>query len=129
MIHSPNSIKQKYSGEQNRNYGKGFSMANTRQHKRYQTHREAHYFLHHTQERGRQCTIINVSRKGMGIIFHTDETLHPGETIRLEVPVRTAFESISVSGMVKWVDKIDSDFIGGIELTKELNDVKFSKLC
>ena len=104
-------------------------MNNTRQHKRFQTQREAHFFLHHTQEQGRECTIINVSRKGMGIIFHTDETLHPGAIIRLEVPVTTAFDAISVSGMLKWIDRIDSDFIGGIELSKELNDVKFSKLC
>ena len=104
-------------------------MTTIRQHKRYQTHREAHYFLHHTKENGRQCTIINVSRKGMGIIFPTDETLYPGATIRLEVPVTTTFESISVSGMLKWIDRMDADCIGGIELTKELNDVKFSKLC
>jgi len=104
-------------------------MKNTRQHKRYATQREAYYFLQHTQEPGRECTIINVSRKGMGVLFHTNEAIHPGSSIRLEVPVRTAFESISVSGMLKWLDKIDRDLIGGIELTKELNDVKFSKLC
>ena len=85
--------------------------------------------MHHTQEQGRECTIINVSRKGMGKIFHTDETLQPGSTIRLEVPVKTAFESISVSGMLKCVDKIDADCLGGVELTRELNDVIFSKLC
>ena len=104
-------------------------MSSTRRYKRYQTQREAHFFLHHAQEQGRDCTIINVSRKGVGIIFHTDETLQPGSTIRLEVPVTTAFESISVSGLLKWVDKMDADCIGGIELTKELNDVIFSKLC
>ena len=104
-------------------------MNNTRQHKRYSTQREAYYFLQHTQEPGRKCTIINVSRKGMGVTFHTDETIHPGSPIRLEVPVTTAFESISVSGMLNWLDKMDVDLIGGIELNKELNDVRFSKLC
>ena len=104
-------------------------MENTRRYERYPTQRQARFFLKDNAGEGHKCTITTVSRKGMGIIFHTDETLHPGETIRLEVPVRTAFESISVSGMLKWVDKVDSDFIGGIELTKELNDVKFSKLC
>lgn len=104
-------------------------MENTRQYKRYPTRREAFYCLQQGMTTKQGCTIINVSRKGMGILFHTADHVSIGEAIRLEIPVATAFEWISVSGMVKWIERVESDVIGGIELQKELSDVKFSKLC
>ena len=104
-------------------------MENTRRFKRYPTHREARFFLKDNAGEGQKCTITTVSRKGMGILFHTDEKINVGTTIRFDVPVATSFEAISVRGMLKWLDKTEVDFIGGVELTKELSDVKFSKLC
>ena len=104
-------------------------MENTRQYKRYPTQREAFYCLQERMTEKQGCTIFNVSRKGMGIAFHTTDPISIGEPIRLEIPVATALECISVSGMVKWLDRVEFDVIGGIELNKELSDVKFSKLC
>ena len=104
-------------------------MENTRRFKRYPTQRKARFFLKDNAGVGQECTIITVSRKGMGILFHTDEKIYVGTTIRFDVPVATSFETISVRGMLKWFDKKDVDFIGGVELTQELSDVKFSKLC
>jgi hypothetical protein len=75
------------------------------------------------------CTFINISRKGMGVLFRRIDGIDIGATIRIEIPVSTALDSISVNGMVKWVDKNESAYVGGIELSKELSDVKFSKLC
>lgn len=108
---------------------KGGFMENRRQYARYPTHREAFYCLRETTAEKRGCTIINISRKGLGVLFHTDDVISSGVPIRIEIPVATAFESISVNGMVKWVDKTDSNYVGGIELNSELSDVKFSKLC
>ena len=104
-------------------------MENIRRFKRYPTQREARFFLRGDAGKGEECTIINVSRKGMGILFHTDKKINVGTTIRFDVPIATSFEAISVRGMLKWLDKTEADFIGGVELTQELSDVKFSKLC
>ena len=104
-------------------------MENTRRFKRYPTQREARFFLKDNSGEGKECTIITVSRKGMGILFHTDEKISVGTTIRFTVPVATSFEAISVRGVLKWFDKTEADCIGGVELTQELSDVKFSKLC
>jgi hypothetical protein len=104
-------------------------MKTTRRFKRYPTQREARFFLKENAGGGQECTIITVSRKGMGIIFHTDEKINVGTTIRFDVPVATSLETISVRGMLKWLDQTEVDFIGGVELTQELSDVKFSKLC
>jgi len=104
-------------------------MEYTRQYARYPTHREAFYCLYEKMAEKQECTIINISRKGMGVLFSRSDGIHTGVPIRIEIPVATALESISVNGMVKWVDKTESNYVGGIELSKELSDVKFSKLC
>ena len=100
----------------------------TRKYKRYPTQREGRYFLEGTTGDGQVCTIVNVSRKGMGIIFHTDEDMSVGTIIRVEVPITIPSESISVRGIVKWVDSMEIDIIGGIELTNELSDLQLSRL-
>jgi hypothetical protein len=104
-------------------------MEYTRQYVRYPTHREAFYCLHEKMTEKQKCTIINISRKGMGVLFRRIDGIDIGATIRIEIPVATALDSISVNGMVKWMDKNESTYVGGIELSKELSDVKFSKLC
>jgi hypothetical protein len=104
-------------------------METTRRFKRYPTQREARFFLKENAGGGQKCTITTVSRKGMGVLFHIDEKINVGTIIRFDVPVATSFEAISVRGMLKWLDKAEGDFIGGVELTQELSDVKFSKLC
>ena len=100
----------------------------TRKYKRYPTHREARYFFKGTTGDGQLCTIVNVSRKGMGIIFHTDEEMRVGAIIRVEVPCTQSSESISVRGTVKWVDRMEFDIIGGIELITELSDLQLFRL-
>lgn len=100
----------------------------TRKYTRFPTQREAHYFLADSNGHKQACTIVNISRKGMGIIFHTDVAIDMGTTIRVEVPVKGTSKSISTSGTLKWFDKMDIDIIGGIELITELTDVELAKL-
>ena len=103
-------------------------MNYTRKYKRYPTQREARYFLQNTIADGQVCTIVNVSRKGMGIIFHTDEEISVGTIIEIEVPITKPLESISVRGTLRWVDRMEIDIIGGLELMNELSDVHLYKL-
>ena len=100
----------------------------TRKYERYPTQREARYFLPGSNGHGQACTIVNISRKGMGLIFHTDGEIDMGTTIRVEVPVKGTSRTISTSGTLKWFDKMDIDIIGGIELINELTDVELAQL-
>ena len=100
----------------------------TRKYKRYPTQMEAHFYLADCNGNRQACTIVNISRKGMGIIFHTDTGLNVGTTIRVEVSMKGASNPISTSGTLKWFDKMDIDIIGGIELINELNDVQLAQL-
>ena len=103
-------------------------MKYTRKYKRYPTHREARYFFGDTTGDKQVCTIINVSRKGMGIIFHTDEKINIDTILIIEIPLTHSSESISVKGALRWVDRMEIDIIGGIELLNELSDVQLSRL-
>ena len=104
-------------------------MEYTRQYVRYPTQREAFYCMYEQMSHKHECTIINISRKGMGVVFNRRNGIQIGVPIRIEIPIATALESIIVSGMVKWIDDTESSCLGGIELSKELSDVKFSKQC
>ena len=103
-------------------------MQYTRQYKRYPTQMEAHFSLADSNGNRQACTIVNISRKGMGIIFHTDTEIDLGATIRVEVSIKGTSKSVSASGTLKWFDKMDIDVIGGIELINELSDVQLAKL-
>lgn len=95
---------------------------------RYSTQRQAQYFLNERKREGQECTIINVSRKGLGIRFDTHEEINVGSTIHLEIAVLASFGSINVKGLLKWIEKKGDILYGGIELSEILSDVKFSKL-
>ena len=104
-------------------------MENTRRFERFPTQREGQYFLVKEKEKGQNCTIIDVSRKGLGMIFHSNEEISVGTNIRLEIPDPITLDTIDVRGELRWSKEIGGEFIGGIELSRILSDLKFSKLA
>lgn len=104
-------------------------MEDRRESQRYPTQRRAYYFLQEGEGIGQECTIINVSRKGLGVLFHTSKQINVGAAIHLEVPDPRSLETINVRGELRWCKTIRNEFIGGIELIEILSDVKFSKLA
>jgi hypothetical protein len=62
------------------------------------------------------CTIINVSREGMGILFQTHKKIKVGSTIYLKMFVPAASEPINAKGILKWIKEEENSFIGGIAL-------------
>jgi len=103
-------------------------MEERRRFSRFPSQLKAQYFVQEKEGGRGKCTIINTSRKGMGIIFHTGEKISEGSTVHLEVFVPTELEPINVKGVLKWIVEGGNDFVGGVELTKILDDVKFAKL-
>ena len=91
-------------------------MRYIRKYERYPIQREARYFLDSTKESGEACTIVNICRKGMGIIFHTDVEIEVGANIWVDISIAGPSKALSVIGILKWLDKMDVDIIGGIGL-------------
>ena len=104
-------------------------MEDMRRFERFPTQRGGQYFLIKGKGKGQECTIIDVSRKGLGMIFHSNEEISVGTNIRLEIPDPITIDTIDVRGELRWSKNIGGEFIGGIELSRVLSDVKFSKLA
>jgi hypothetical protein len=89
-------------------------MDDIRKPQRYPTQRRAQYFLEEVNGNGQECTIINASRKGLGMLFNTSEEIDVGTFIHLEVPDSNSLETINVRGELKWCKTTESALIGGI---------------
>jgi hypothetical protein len=93
-----------------------------RRFKRFDTEDRARYFLKEGSGRWKACTIVNISRKGVGILFPTHEKITMGSTILLKIFHSSETESTSVIGMLRWMRKSKNNCIGGIESIKVLDD-------
>ena len=97
------------------NYNLVNKMENRRRFSRFNTHLKAQYFLDEKKGEGKKCTITNISRRGMGIRFHTRDTIDIGSTIFLEISIPEGKEPINVKGVLKQVNWKGSDFFSGVE--------------
>lgn len=99
-------------------------MENRRSFGRFETQLKAKYFLKERQESCGKCTVMDIGRKGMGIVFLTHRKINVGSTVLLEIVVSDDSKPVHIVGMLRWIRKKGNDFVGGIELTKLLDDVK-----
>ena len=90
-------------------------MENKRRFGRFKTQLKAQYFLDEKKGVGVECTITDISRRGMGVRFHTRDSIDIDATIFLEIFVPERKEPINVKGVLKQVNWRESDFFGGIE--------------
>jgi hypothetical protein len=95
---------------------------------RFSVYKDARCILKEKLRGWEKCTIIDVSRNGMGLIFHTREKINVGLTVYLEIVVQGDINTINVVGGLKWIGPKDNELIGGIELTGLLDNTQWSKL-
>ncbi len=100
-----------------------------RQYPRFIKHFKAQYITSENTRGSEVCTIVNASLKGMGVVFHTRETINPGTTIVLEIPVPGRSNPYSIKGIIKWVKKRENDSIGGIELDEIFDALTNEETC
>jgi hypothetical protein len=89
----------------------------------------AKYFIKGESVRYMDCTIINLSRRGAGVLFPLDEPLKPRSLIFFEFLVPKTFEQTTVKGEVKNKNKRDDGLLGGIEFVSLLPEEMFAKLA
>ena len=102
-------------------------MEERRQSKRFAIHLKAHYFLKERKE-GRECTVINISRSGVGLEFYTAEEVVAGSTLLIKISTAKSLETTEVEGIVKWVTHGEKDFVSGIEATSQLDEERLASL-
>lgn len=90
---------------------------------RFSTNLKARYFIRDMGEGWGECTVFNVSRKGMGVNFHTREKIEAGSTIHLKIILPSEPEPMNVKGTLRWIKQVKNECIGGIELTEVLDEI------
>ena len=93
---------------------------------RYLTQLKARYFLNEARDNWKECTIINISLKGMGIEFN--EAINVESTIHLMIIELRGSEPVTTKGKLRWLKQRENDFIGGIELAETLDEITFAML-
>jgi len=91
---------------------------------RYATKLQARYSLQEMGGMWESCTVFDVSRKGMGIQFHPSEEINVGTTFHLLIDVPDEREPFALKGVLRWVERCEDDYIGGIEFTEVLDEIK-----
>ena len=103
---------------------------NKRKSIRYFSQLKAQYFLEREKRNGEECTIINISQKGMGVKFHTPEKINIGSIVHLKTFIPTEMEPVNIKGVLIWFEPlIGGKSIGGVELAEELDGDRFAGLC
>jgi len=77
------------------------------------TNLKAKYFVKEGKKSWKECTINKVSRKGIGITFHTDKELRFGSTLHLKIFISQELEYFTVTGTLKWLTKKENNFMVG----------------
>jgi len=94
-------------------------MDDRRKYKRFPIELNARYLSEENQKELRGCTVIDVSRGGMGIEVYLQEKIQIGSTLQLEIiiPIKEE-QTIKATGILKWIRELEEkmNFLGGIEL-------------
>ena len=77
--------------------------------KRFATQLKARYSLQERIREWEECTITNITPKGMGITFHTHAKIDAGLIINLEIDIRTYINNFLKQGVSKEKISLESE--------------------
>ena len=89
-------------------------------------HKRAQFTLKDEGRSWEKCTILNLNQnlRGMGIRFHTRKEIKVNSIVIIDLSTSGEVESLSAVGIVRWVTKVESDLMGGIELIGNSNKLR-----
>jgi len=102
-------------------------MEDRRKYKRFPIELSARY-LEEFRKEWKGCTVINISREGMGIIVYLWERISIGSSLQLEIIIPKKEEPTRITGILRWIkeQKGEMNFIAGIEFTKIYSEDKWT---
>ena len=94
-------------------------MGNRRKFIRFPVRLNARYSEENSDE-WNQCSVIDISREGMGVIVYLKEKISLGSILKLVINVQGKKAAIFATGTMIWIkelkDNLEFNFIGGIKL-------------
>jgi len=105
-------------------------MKDQRKFKRFSIDLSARYLLEGNPEEWKGCSVINISREGIGIEVYLREKIPIGSTLKIEIIVPTKEEPIKTMGILVWIRQVKEkmDFVGGVKLIKIDSEEKWTLL-
>jgi hypothetical protein len=68
----------------------------------------------------KECSVIDISREGMGINIYAGEYISDGLILQMEITVPVQGDPIAVTGTLMWIREIKDDsrfnYLGGVKL-------------
>ena len=95
-----------------------------RGHFRFSTKLKGRYSTGDLGKNWGECTVLDASRRGMGIKFHTPGGIKVGSIINLETVVPSEKEPLNVRGTLKWIKHKENELIGGVEFAEVQDEIK-----
>ena len=92
----------------------------------------AHYSEENKEDWKQQCSIVNISREGMGVTVYLEAKISLGAMLKFVVDVPDREKSVSFTGTLNWIKALkrdpDYNYKGGIKLTAIDSDDKWTLL-
>ncbi|MHC5076930.1 MAG: PilZ domain-containing protein [Planctomycetota bacterium] len=103
-------------------------MDERRQLKRFSLKLKAHYTFEDTQENWKECSIIDITNNGMGVKFHSLESVETGTPIHLAIVIDETLRPVRLKGVIKWGGEGADTSVCGVELTEIMEEVTWNNL-
>ncbi|MFZ0484478.1 MAG: PilZ domain-containing protein [Desulfobacterales bacterium] len=95
-------------------------MKDRRKFLRFSVRMSAHYSDENNEDREEQCSIVDISREGMGVTVYLRSKLSLGCMLKFIVDVPEKEKSVAFTGTLNWIKALKGDadynFKGGIKL-------------
>ena len=107
-------------------------MKDRRKFIRFPVRVRAHYSEENNEKGKTQCSIVNISREGMGVTVYLEAKLALGAMLQLVVDIPDREKSVSFTGTLNWIKALkrdpDYNYKGGIKLTAIDSEDKWALL-
>ena len=78
-------------------------------------------YTEQNEENWKECSVVDISREGMGVIIHSIEAVSAGTLLKIEIDAPIQEDSIMIEGKLVWMNEIKDDprfnYAGGVQLT------------
>lgn len=69
----------------------------------------------------KECSVIDISREGMGISIYSREAINKGTGLRMEITVPVTIQPVAMEGFLMWIRELRDDphfnYIGGVRIS------------
>ncbi len=80
----------------------------------------------------KECSVIDISREGMGISIYSREAITTGTGLRMEITVPVKHEPVAMEGVLMWIREQRNDphfnYIGGVRISSITAEDKWAMM-